>query len=121
MAEHNEIGKEGEAAALRYLQSKGYAILETNWQCGNYEIDVIARQHDGVLIFCEVKSRTSAFFGEPELFVSRQKQRNIIKAAEIYVERYQRNEEIRFDILAVLFSKEEIQIKHIQNAFNCSW
>lgn len=44
MAEHNELGKQGEALAVEFLQQKGYAILETNWTFQKAEIDIIAQK-----------------------------------------------------------------------------
>jgi putative endonuclease len=120
MAEHNQTGKEGESIAQRYLKDKGYIIVKTNWHCSNYEVDIIATQND-TLVFLEVKIRTSSQYGEPELFVTKQKQRNIIKAASIYAERYQWQGEIRFDIVAILKQGAATQVNHIENAFGCSW
>lgn len=42
MALHNELGKEGEAAAEQLLLQKGYRILERNWRFRKNEIDLIA-------------------------------------------------------------------------------
>lgn len=120
MAAHNDLGTKGESEAKTFLINHDYRILETNWHCGNYEVDIIA-QKDDVLVFCEVKSRTSAHFGEPESFVTKQKQNNLIKAASIYAERKQWQGEIRFDIISVLFSKDQSQINHIEDAFGCRW
>jgi putative endonuclease len=120
MATHNQTGKEGELKARAYLESKGYIVEEVNWYCGNYEVDIIAQQDD-ILIFCEVKCRTSSFFGEPETFVTKQKQKNIIKAAEYYAQRKQWQGEIRFDIVSVLMNKTEVTINHIPDAFGCVW
>ncbi len=120
MAVHNQVGKEGELAAKKYLEDKGYTVLNVNWHCGNYEVDIIAKQSNN-LVFCEVKSRTSSFYGEPETFVTKQKQKNIIKSAQIYVERNQWRGEIRFDIISILMMGEEIKINHIEDAFTCAW
>lgn len=120
MAAHNDLGAKGESEAKTFLINNDYRILETNWYCGNYEVDIIARKKD-VLSFCEVKSRSSACFGEPESFVTKQKQRNLIKVASIYTDRYNWQGEIRFDIISVLFSKNQVLINHIEDAFGCIW
>jgi putative endonuclease len=65
MAEFHETGKQGEAIALNHLRQNGYTILETNWQSGHKEIDIIAQKNDQLVII-EVKARKTAFFGEPE-------------------------------------------------------
>ena len=120
MLTSNQVGKEGELAAKNFLEKEGYRILETNWHCGSLEVDIIA-QKDDLLAFCEVKSRTSAYFGEPESFVTKQKQRNLIKAASIYQEKKKWQGEIRFDIISVLFSNDKVAINHIEDAFGCLW
>jgi putative endonuclease len=83
-------------------------------------VDIIA-QKNNILVFCEVKYRTSNVFGEPETFVSKQKQKNIIKAATVYVGKYRWQYESRFDIVAILADKEIPKIKHIENAYGCTW
>ena len=121
MAIHNQIGKEGELIAKNYLESKGYTILEVNWRNKRLEVDIIASK-DSFLVFCEVKSRTSSLFGEPESFVDKRKQRNIIKSAGAYAGRIRWRGEVRFDIIAVLFIKGgKAQINHIEDAFGCVW
>ncbi|MET0945038.1 MAG: YraN family protein, partial [Flavobacterium sp.] len=62
MAEHNELGKEGEKLAAKYLQENGYEILDRNWTFQKAEIDIIA-QKDNYLAIVEVKTRSSLDFG----------------------------------------------------------
>ena len=120
MAEHNDIGKFGEQKVCEYLTEQGYKILANNWHIGSYEIDIIALKN-GVLCFVEVKTRTSAYYGEPEVFVTKSKQKNIIAAAGRYVEIYHRSEEIRFDIASVLIQNKQVSVHYIQDAFHSSW
>lgn len=49
------IGKLGEEITVRYLMSKGYTIVETNYLIKGGEIDIVA-QKGGLLLFCEVKT-----------------------------------------------------------------
>ncbi|HTB32178.1 MAG TPA: YraN family protein, partial [Bacteroidia bacterium] len=69
------------------------------------------------LVIAEVKTRSSSAFGEPEVFVNRQKQRNLIKAANAYLEKKKLMLESRFDILSVMKNGEKYKVSHIQNAF----
>lgn len=117
MAEHNDTGAAGEEMAADYLSKNGYSILDRNWRFGKEEIDIIA-QKDDVLVIAEVKTRSSNFFGEPEEFVTRQKQRLLIKAANAYVERKNLDVEVRFDILSVILSSREKKVYHIEDAFS---
>lgn len=116
MADNHETGKKGEQLAAAYLANKGYSILETNWQSNHQEIDIIAKYQD-ILIIIEVKSRKSVFYGEPELFVTRNKQRMLIKAANHYLFRNKLSLEVRFDIITVIFQGDEPVINHIENAY----
>ncbi len=116
MGTSHHTGKRGEAVATEHLVNKGYEILETNWQSNHQEIDIIARQGN-TLVITEVKSRSTNYFGEPETFVTKQKQRMLIKAANHYITKDNLNVEVRFDIISILFNKEEHKLKHIEDAF----
>lgn len=68
MATHNVLGTKGEGIAKAYLEENGYEILDENWVYGKAEIDLIAYKN-GIMIFVEVKARSSVAFGQPEEFV----------------------------------------------------
>lgn len=117
MAEHNETGAKGEAIAATYLIKKGFKVLHTNWRNRKDEIDIIAKKDD-FLVMVEVKTRSGNYFGEPEVFVNKNKQRNLIRAAQAYAERYSSEEEIRFDIVGVIIpNNAKVQVNHIEHAF----
>lgn len=116
MAEFHETGKKGEALAAEHLRQNGYTILETNWQSSHKEIDIIARKGD-LLVVVEVKARKTAFFGEPEEFVTRSKQKMLIAAANHYLAKHDLDLEVRFDIISVLFKGEKYRVTHIEDAF----
>jgi len=115
MAEHNITGKKGEAMAAEFLEQKGYKILETNWRFMNLEADIIAEKSK-TLVVAEVKTRKSSYFGEPESFVTKQKQKNLIRTANAYIERKELDLEVRFDIISVVLN-DNTSIKHIEDAF----
>lgn len=117
MAECHDTGKRGETVACAYLEQKGYRILETNWQSSHQEVDIIAH-HNNTIVFVEVKTRSSLSFGEPQAFVTRNKQRMLIRAANHYMLQHNCREEARFDIIAItLKSPSHCQIHHIPDAF----
>lgn len=116
MAEHNDLGNQGEEVALTYLINKGFTILETNWVFGKEEIDIIALNTE-YLIILEVKTRSSNAFGEPYSFVTKNKQRLLVKAAQAYAERYRIGQDVRFDILSLVINRDSVEIKHMENAF----
>lgn len=117
MAEHIDKGIEGEDLATKYLVQNGYEVLEKNWRFGKEEIDIIARK-DEILVVVEVKTRSGSFFGEPEEFVNRQKQRNLIKAVNNYIEKNNIDMEVRFDIIGVILTGKSHRINHIEEAFH---
>ena len=117
MARHNELGKEGEGIAKIYLQKQGYEILDENWTSGKSEIDLIALKNR-IIIFVEVKTRSSAAFGEPEDFVERHKHKQMELAATAYIAIMNHRYDIRFDIIAITFTNsEEYKLNHIEDAF----
>lgn len=117
MAKHNDLGFKGEMLAKEYLEQKGYEILDENWVHGKAEVDLIAYINKQI-IFVEVKTRTSITFGLPEDFVSEAKQKQMDLAASEYIELMNHQGEIRFDIVSVLFDKQNnYTIKHIEDAF----
>lgn len=94
-------GHEGEEYAARYLQELGYAILERNYRVAGGEIDIIARMKN-ILVFVEVKTRSSLRYGYPEEAVSFSKRRRIARAARCYLGvRQLPGVSFRFDIIAV--------------------
>ena len=121
MAQHNELGRKGEEIAVDFIRKKGYSILETNWRHRKAEIDIIAKM-DEVLIFIEVKSRSTDYFGRPETFVDAKKQQLIADAASVYMEEIGHEWEVRFDIISVLFHNEAYQsVDHLKDAFFPGW
>ena len=116
MADFHELGKAGEEWAIRHLKNQGYDILETNWRLGHLEVDIIARKGT-ILAIVEVKSRSTSFFGEPEEFVTRAKQKNLVKAANAYINQKNLDVEARFDIISVLIKGSNYQVYHIEDAF----
>ncbi len=116
MARHNELGKNGEKAAVAYLARNGYQIIETNWRCGRKEIDIIARKGD-LIIIVEVKSRRTNYFGEPEEAVTLKKQKRIIIAADYYLQKLDYDAEVQYDIISIIINKDGMEINHIEEAF----
>jgi len=98
------LGAEGERVAKAYLQTKGFRILHENYSTPLGEIDLIAKE-GGVVVFVEVKARTSGEFGPPQASVTLAKQRQIVKVARLYLQR-ERLAEVacRFDVVAVMFA-----------------
>ena len=116
MAEHNELGKQGEELAVDFLQINGYEILETNWTFQKAEIDIIAKK-ENTLAIVEVKTRSSLDFGLPQDFVKPKKIQLLVKAVNEYVLSNDLDVEVRFDIIAIHKEGQEFKIEHLEDAF----
>lgn len=116
MAKHNKLGFDGEDIAVDYLLSKGYVIHERNWRYGRLEIDIIASDLY-FLVFIEVKSRSSNYWGNPEEAVSKAKIKRIIEATDFYLQNQEKEYNTRFDVISILLKDNKVDIVHIEDAF----
>ena len=113
---NRSFGGAGETSARAYLERKGMRVLETNYRRPTGEIDIIARQKK-TLVFVEVKRRSSLRYGRPCEAVNRDKQRHILRTAQLYLqEKDLVDAPVRFDVIEVLPDG----ISHIENAFDAS-
>lgn len=112
-----DIGTIGEEAAVKYLVSQGYVILDRNWRSGHLELDIVAL--DGIfLAIIEVKTREVNSLLSPVETVTRSKQQNLINAANGYIRKNKRHEEVRFDIVSVVHHNGEVvNVELIKYAF----
>lgn len=116
MTIQNQRGLEGEDLAVNYLKNKGYDILERNFRSGKSEIDIIVSLNN-LLVFVEVKTRTSTRFGNPEEFVDEHKAEKIMEGADDYMFEKKWKGNIRFDIISIVLKKDKPEIKHFKDAF----
>jgi putative endonuclease len=113
----NPIAVAGEDLACEFLKKKGYKIIERNFRKGYGEIDIICVK-DNVLIFVEVKTRTSNKFGTPFEAISYFKLKSLLKTAEFYkVLNPRLPDALRIDAISVLldYSNNPVSIEHIEN------
>jgi putative endonuclease len=80
-----ELGALGEQVAVEHLQSLGWRILQRNWRCRYGELDLIATDGPGTVVFVEVKTRTGDGFGGLEHAVTPQKVRRIRRLAGLWL------------------------------------
>ena len=118
MVNHNiQVGKQGEAEAVRLLQGQGYRIRKTNYRTRAGEVDIIARQGD-TLCFIEVKARSGERFGQPAEAVSRFKQGQISKAALHFLKTHDcLDKKARFDVVSIVYHGATPQLDILKNAF----
>ena len=117
----HQFGQASEARAEQFLRQKGYRILERNLRTSLGELDLVAEDR-GVLVFVEVKARTTGAFGGALLAVDRRKQARLIRlAAQYLADRYLTERACRFDVVLVQGSEDfSSQIEHVENAFDAS-
>ncbi len=110
---------EGENFAIKYLKSRGYLVLDVNFDVHFAEIDIVAKKGK-IIAFVEVKQRKSKAFGLPREAVSFEKQRKIRRAAEAYIIKNKPGLQPRFDVIEIYGSCDGVkkpEIIHLVNAF----
>ncbi|MBR3628283.1 MAG: YraN family protein [Elusimicrobia bacterium] len=108
-----DIGKKYEDEAVDFLKSLKYKIIEQNFKLLPIgEIDIIAKDKN-TLVFVEVKYRKTKVFGTPAEFVTKSKQKKVIKTALCYIKQNKIKADIRFDVVSIC----QTEIEHIKNAF----
>ena len=115
MAEHNQLGKQGEEIALKYLRKKGYKVLFANFRLRHMEVDIICQDKEE-LVFIEVKTRSRFEHADPEDIITNKHMNNLFEVAEDYVVSKNWEGDTRFDAIIVVM-KNPIDIEHIEGAF----
>jgi len=116
MAQHNQLGSEGEQIAVNFLIEKGYEIKERNWRFKKAEIDIIV-QMENTLIAVEVKTRSTDDFGDPQDFLKPKQKNLLIGAMDEYVVSKDLDVEVRFDVIGIIKNQKETKIEHFEDAF----
>jgi putative endonuclease len=92
-------GDAAEDAALAFLQQQGLRQVERNFRCQGGEIDLIMQEQD-TLVFVEVRWRSSVSHGGALASVTRTKQKRLLLAAQVFLQRYRQPPACRFDVIA---------------------
>ena len=116
-----QLGQDGEELAAQHLTADGFTVLDRNWRCREGELDIVARDADGTLVFCEVKTRSSDLFGLPAEAVGRVKANRIRHLALRWLDDHpeaRSGANLRFDVVSVVrrrgFAPE---LQHLRAAF----
>ncbi len=114
----HRLGVWGERLAIKYLRCSGWQILGHRFRMGRLEIDVVARRA-GLVAFVEVKTRIDGNYGSPLEAVTWAKQREIVRVASAWVDRFGAPEDdYRFDVIGVtLRPGRGPRIEHVEDAF----
>jgi putative endonuclease len=115
--ERHRRGLAGEEQAIRYLLSRGWALVAHRFRVGRAEIDLIVRRGD-LVAFVEVKTRRGEAFGSPFAAVTGPKRRELVKVARAWVDRFGQPSDIyRFDCVGVVDGR----LDHLEDAFRPGW
>jgi putative endonuclease len=105
MSQHNEVGKKGEELAKKYLEEKGYKIIEQNYRTKYAEIDLVAMK-DKKMVFIEVRTKIGENFGTPEETINWNKKRKLGRNAEAYTAFKKWNGPSRIDAVCIVLSAQ---------------
>jgi len=85
-----ETGNIGEEFTVRYLEDRDYKVLDRNWRIKEGELDIVLLSPEKEIVFVEVKTRTSASFGDPLESISSTKLHRIQRLALAWLATHQR-------------------------------
>ena len=128
------LGKWGEHMAGEYLMNKGYQVIEYNARTPYGEIDIVALQtfekglnpennaadNFEIVVFVEVKTRTTEMFGPPEVSINARKREHILASSQDYLQSHpELAGDWRVDVIAIQRKSagSPPQITHFENAF----
>jgi putative endonuclease len=114
----HELGVLGERLAARYLEGRGYTVVDRNYRFGRREIDLVVRRGD-LVAFVEVKARAGTGFGHPLEAITALKRREVERVARAWVKRHGApGMRYRFDAIGVVLRGDaEPVIEHVPNAW----
>jgi len=111
-----EIGEKGEDIATKFLETKGFNIIERNWRHKHLEVDIIASL-DKKLHIVEVKSRTNLKYGFPEESISQAKMNHLKVAATAYLYQHPEWELLQFDVIAIMITDKGEDLFYIEDVY----
>ncbi|WP_111765288.1 YraN family protein [Nakamurella deserti] len=120
MAAKDEVGRNGEELAARYLGDIGLTVMTRNWRCREGELDIVAVDGRDLAVVCEVKTRSGVRYGSGAEAVDATKRRRIRRLATLWLAEHQARPGIRlrFDVISVLWTPgAEPRLTHIAGAF----
>jgi len=112
------LGASGEDLAAAWYAERGYRVLDRNWRCNDGELDLVLGA-PRLVVFCEVKTRSSGAFGAPFEAVTFAKQRKLRGLAMRWLDAHpHRGADLRFDVASVYAPRgTEPTIEVIEAAF----
>lgn len=119
--QNKATGNKGETLAVEYLERKGYQILQRNYRSKWGEVDIIARtcvhvntsaRENEIVVFVEVKTKTTDQFGEPWEMVNRWKIEQVKRMGDAWCREYGWVGRVRVDVVGVWMGEEPPRIEY---------
>jgi putative endonuclease len=111
------FGEMGERIAERWLRRQGWRVINRRLRNGHRDIDLVV-ERDGTVAFVEVKARKGNRFGDPVEAVNWQKQRELTRSANVWIDRHGSPfDSYRFDVVGVLVDGDRVLVRHVPAAF----
>lgn len=123
LTERQNLGIRGERIAARWLESKGWSILDRRFRNGHRDLDLVACRADDhgegrLVAFVEVRTRLSSDFGTPAETVGWKKQRELARSARAWVASNRRSgDSYRFDVLGIVLGGGRVRVQYVPDAF----
>ena len=116
-----DLGRLGEALALKKIKSLGYQTIVRNYRCPLGEVDLIARDGD-TLVFVEIKTRKGRSLGYAKEAINERKKRQLSKVALAYMKSNGfSGVKSRFDVVAIRIGEGKPEIEVVKNAFDLAY
>lgn len=117
----HEDGRRVEDAARAHLQRAGLEFIAANVRCRGGELDLVMRD-GGQLAFVEVRYRRHQGYGGGAASVDVRKQRRLVLAAEVFLQRHRQYAALpcRFDVVEASGDAATPELHWIRNAFSAA-
>ena len=110
------LGQAGEDIARRHLEERGYALRQANYRCRWGEVDLVM-EHEGAVVFVEVRTKRSTAFGTPEESVTAAKRKRLTATAYTYLQEHDLDVPFQIDLVAIAVNTrgEVTRVTHLEN------
>lgn len=114
------MGERAVAAAARYLELKGYEILDRGWSCPDGEADIVALDGDCV-VFAEASAHTGVGRGFPPEETTEERRSRFERIAAWWLCDHEYVDvPVRFDAISLLvLDADRAMLRHATNVFGC--
>lgn len=113
---NKQKGAFGEQIAAKYLEKLGHKIIETNWTCRWGELDIISL-YSSILVFTEVKYRTSLVYGHPSDSITYKKKCSLHRSINIYLVENTMVYEWEFWVICLVGDKKNLKLSLYKDCF----